>query len=85
MTHVVPNARVTTTMPIIKENVEDDTRVSTDQAHACRRMNRIGYKHESENQAAKEWVRGDIHTQTIEGFWARLKLSIRGTHVHVSR
>ena len=28
---------------------------------------------------------GDCHVNGIEGFWARLKLSIRGTHVHVSR
>ena len=32
-----------------------------------------------------EYVDGDCHVNGIEGFWARLKLSIRGTHVHVSR
>ncbi len=85
MTKVIPNARITTVMPIIKENVEDGTRVSTDQAHAYQRMNRIGYKHEWVNHASKEWVRGDTHTNTIEGYWGRLKNSIRGTHVHVSR
>lgn len=85
MTHVVPDVRVTTIMPIIKGNIEDGTQVSTDQAHAYRRMNRIGYKHEWVNHAKKEWVRGDTHTQTIEGFWGRLKNSIKGTHVHVSR
>ena len=85
MTKVIPNARITTVMPIIKANVEDGTRVSTDQAHAYQRMNRIGYKHEWVNHASKEWVRGNTHTQTIEGYWGRLKNSIRGTHVHVSR
>ena len=25
-----------------------------------------------------------MHTNSIEGFWSRLKNSIRGTHVHVS-
>lgn len=25
-----------------------------------------------------------VHVNGLEGFWARLKLSIRGTHVHVS-
>ncbi len=85
MTHVVPDAKVTTIMPIIKEHVEDGSEVSTDQAHAYRRMNRIGYKHGWVNHAAKEWVRGETHTQTIEGFWGRLKNSIKGTHIHVSR
>ena len=85
MTHVVPDARITTVMPIIKANVEEGSHVSTDQAHAYKRMNRIGYKHASVNHAEKEWVRGNTHTQTIEGVWSRLKNSIRGTHIHVSR
>ncbi len=29
-------------------------------------------------------LRGDSHVNAVEGLWARLKLSIRGTHVHVS-
>ena len=28
---------------------------------------------------------GSSHVNGIEGYWARLKLSIRGTHVHVSK
>ena len=30
-------------------------------------------------------MNGDSHVNGLEGFWARLKLAIRGTHVHVSR
>ena len=30
-------------------------------------------------------ARDGIHTNSIENFWARLKLSIRGTHIHVSK
>ena len=36
------------------------------------------------NHGAGEYVDGDCHVNGIESFWARLKLSIRGTHVHVS-
>jgi len=32
-----------------------------------------------------EYARGEVHTNTIEGFWSMLKRSIRGTHIHVSR
>ena len=38
----------------------------------------------SVNHGAGEYVDGDCHVNGMEGFWARLKLSIRGTHVHVS-
>jgi transposase len=31
-----------------------------------------------------EYVRGEFHTNTIEGFWSQLKRTIKGTHIHVS-
>ncbi len=43
-----------------------------------------GYNHETVNHSAKEYVRGDRHTNTMEGFWSIIKRSIKGTHVHVS-
>ena len=45
---------------------------------------KIGYTHRTVNHGAGVYVRGSCHVNGIEGFWARLKLSIRGTHVHVS-
>jgi len=30
-----------------------------------------------------EYVRGAVHTQGIEGFWAGLKRQLEGTHHHV--
>jgi transposase len=35
--------------------------------------------------SAKEYVRGETHTNTLEGHWSQLKRSIKGTHVHVSQ
>jgi hypothetical protein len=34
-------------------------------------------------QHKSEYVRGTIHTQSIEGFWAGLKRQLEGTHHHV--
>ncbi len=42
------------------------------------------FTHATVNHGAKEYVRDATHVNGVEGFWARLKLSIRGTHVHVS-
>jgi hypothetical protein len=33
----------------------------------------------------KEYVRGTVHTNSIEGFWSQLKRSINGTFHSVSR
>lgn len=35
--------------------------------------------------ATKQWANGDVHTNTIEGFWSHFKNSVRGTHKSVSR
>ncbi len=37
------------------------------------------------NHNQDEFVRGAFHTNTIEGFWAILKRTIKGTHIHVSK
>jgi len=41
-------------------------------------------KHETINHS-REYVRGDVHTNTIEGFWANVKRGIKGTYVWVSK
>src|SRR5438093_7279010 len=41
-------------------------------------------RHASVNHAAKEWVRGDVHTNTIESAWSLLKRSIIGSYHHLS-
>jgi transposase-like protein len=40
--------------------------------------------HETVNHSEKEWVRGDVHTNTIEGVWSLLKRSIIGSFHHIS-
>jgi transposase-like protein len=42
-------------------------------------------EHEWVTHGAGEYVRGDIHTQTIESFWSLLKRGVIGTYHHVSK
>ncbi|MCZ7582669.1 MAG: IS1595 family transposase [Deltaproteobacteria bacterium] len=42
-------------------------------------------KHETVNHSADEWVRGDVHTNTIEGAWALFKRSLVGSYHKVSK
>ena len=41
-------------------------------------------RRETVNHRAEEWVRGDAHTQTVEGVWSLLKRSVVGSFHHVS-
>ena len=40
--------------------------------------------HQTVNHSAEEWVRGDVHTNTVENVWSLLKRSIIGAYHHVS-
>ena len=84
MARVVPNVKKRTLQPIIAANVEAGSTVHSDELRSYSGLTYHGFKHETVNHGMGEYVNGDIHVNGIEGFWSRLKLSIRGTHVHVS-
>lgn len=84
ITRVVPDRRETTMVPEILENVHRGTRVATDEWPAYRALSEEGYRHGTVNHSKKEYVRGTVHTNTIEGFWAWFKRGVNGTHVWVS-
>jgi transposase len=37
------------------------------------------------DHSAKEYVRGDVHANSIESFWSQVKRGINGTYVWVSK
>ncbi|MGE0650507.1 MAG: IS1595 family transposase [Alphaproteobacteria bacterium] len=72
-------------VPLILTHVKRGTRIMTDEHQTYTALTEEGYRHEFVTHVAKEWVRGDVHTNTLEGFWAALKRAINGTHIWVSR
>jgi transposase-like protein len=42
-------------------------------------------RHEAVNHSQNEYVRGEVHTNNIESFWALLKRGVIGTYQHVSK
>ena len=84
MAKVVPNVRKRTLQPIIKENIKQGSTVHTDELRSYLGLAKAGYQHRTVNHGAGEYSRNGSHVNSLEGFWSRLKLSIQGTHVHVS-
>lgn len=84
MTKVVPDVRRKTLQPIIEANVEKGSEIHSDEWRAYTDLASKGYEHETVNHAQGEYVNGDTYVNTIEGYWSRLKSSIKGTHTHVS-
>ena len=81
----VENSKARTLLPLIEKNVTKGSTIHTDEANAYKSLSKRGYGHEQVDHGRKEYVRGDVTTNSLEGYWARLKNSIRGTHVHVSK
>lgn len=73
-----------TLRPILKANIDDKTLLVTDDAGQYRHMHR-DFRHEIINHSAEEYVRGEAHTNTVEGYFSILKRGITGTYHHVSQ
>ncbi len=82
---VIENVRKHTLQPIICDTVKEGSTINTDELKSYVGLNKEGYIHRRVNHSMGQYVDGTCHVNSVEGFWARLKLSIRGTHVHVSR
>jgi transposase-like protein len=69
----------------IAETTEPDTeRIITDEHPAYFGIQDHDTKHESVNHKAKEYVRGDVHTNSIENAWSLFKRSVVGSYHKVS-
>lgn len=66
-----------------EKNVKEDTIVYTDGYGGYNGLSYAGFIHDSVDHN-KEFVRGKVHTQTIEGFWSFLKRKLRGIYYRPS-
>lgn len=77
---VIENVKTETLIPFVKKNVEPNTMVYTDEWRSYRKLPKHGYQHDRIRHGIKAWVVGDVHTNTIEGFWSLVKNGIRGAY-----
>ena len=68
----------------VLETVQPGETVYTDDHRAYRNL-RHTFRHEAVKHSAAEYVRGDVHTNGIESFWAMLKRGHKGTFHKISR
>lgn len=83
---VVPDVKARTLLPLIERQVakQDKTVVFTDELHSYDRIEKLGYAHEVVQHAAKQYVRGNAHVNTVESLWSTIKRGIDGVNHSVS-
>jgi transposase-like protein len=66
---------------VVDDNAEA---IHTDEWEAYKGIADENTRHETVNHHAEEWVRADVHTNTVEGVWSLFKRSIVGSYHQLS-
>jgi transposase-like protein len=81
---VVPDTTKRTILPNVIERVMPSSTVYTDEATAYDPLTGMGFDHKRVHHAAKVYVQGDVHVNSLEGFWSLVKRGIGGVYHSVS-
>ena len=82
--HHIPTVSGKTVGPLLRKNVSRKSKLMTDTAGGYIGVGKEFASHEMVNHEIMEYVRGDVHSNTAEGFFAILKRGIMGTYHHIS-
>lgn len=80
----VPDVRAATLSHVLANNSRRQSKLMTDEAAVYMGIGWNYSRHDYVKHADQEYVRGDVHTNTVEGFFSILKRGLYGTYQHVS-
>ncbi len=80
----VDSVSVADIAPIVRANIARETRLMTDELTAYREVGAEFASHETVAHGAKEYVRDDVTTNTVEGFYSIFKRGMKGVYQHCS-
>lgn len=78
----VPSAHSGTVVDIVRDNIAKESRLHTDESKLYHGVGKEFAAHETVNHGAKEYARGDVTTNTIEGCFSIFKRGMRGVYQH---
>jgi len=80
----IANVSGKTLRPVVMSQVNPKSTLMTDTAGGYLHIGKQFARHEMVDHGADEYVRGDAHSNTVEGYFSVLKRGIVGTYHHVS-
>lgn len=80
----VPFADKHTVMEIVQANIAKESRLHTDESNLYRTAGDHFAQHETIKHTAGEYARGDVTTNSVEGYFSVFKRGMRGTYQHCS-
>ncbi len=80
----VADASIASLLPVIRANIDRETTIMTDELPAYKQLGWEFKAHQSVNHSEKEYARGRVTTNTVEGYFSIFKRGMRGTYQHCS-
>jgi transposase-like protein len=80
----VAGVTVASLLPVIRANIQRETAIISDELTAYTKLGTEFASHEAVNHSAKEYVRGAVTTNTVEGYFSIFKRGMRGVYQHCS-
>ena len=82
----VENIGKWTLLEQVKLNVDPTAHIMTDEYRGYTNLPKFGFPtHDTVNHSASNYVTGNIHTNTVEGFWSILKRGVYGVYRVISK
>lgn len=69
-------------VPIVRTNIKRESDLMTDEARTYVNLGKEFASHGSVEHSADEYVRGQVHTNTVEGYYSIFKRGMKGVYQH---
>jgi len=78
----IPRADKATVAKIVADNISHESRLHTDESRLYTGADQMFATHETVNHSRKEYARGDVNTNSAEGYFSIFKRGMRGVYQH---
>jgi transposase-like protein len=78
----IENTSVSQIVPIVRQNVRRESKLMTDEARQYVNLGKEFDSHGAVRHANREYVRGEVHTNTVEGYYSIFKRGMKGVYQH---
>lgn len=82
---VVDDIKPETLRPIIEANILKEASLFTDESSIYTKVGATFADHQMTTHSAKEYVRGIVHTNTVEGYFSVFKRGMKGVYQHCGK
>lgn len=82
---MVDNVKASTLLPILRENIAKEAIIYTDEAKQYSKLGSEFADHDFTTHSKGQYVRGDVHTNTTEGYFSIFKRGMKGVYQHCGK